>query len=122
LGGVAVHRGDNMLLHLHALRPCARVMAIDAARRASTPAILVLYSAVPRLSLIGRQAARAAASRAASAASSTLVPMSAAPSTGTSRRPFGPTTTATARAATMAGTLSAAGEALHRLPANDARP
>jgi len=30
--------------------------------------------------------------------------------------------TAVARAAISAGTLSAAGEALHRLPANEARP
>ena len=43
-------------------------------------------------------------------------------STGTSRRPFGPATTQVARAAISAGTLSAAGEALQRLPASDARP
>ena len=43
-------------------------------------------------------------------------------STGTSRLPFGPATTATARAAMTGGTLSAAGEALHRLPAIEARP
>src|SRR5277367_2917688 len=43
-------------------------------------------------------------------------------STGTSRHPFGPATTQVARAAISAGTLSAAGEALQRLPASDARP
>src|ERR1700726_231643 len=43
-------------------------------------------------------------------------------STGTSRRPFGPATTQVARAAISAGTLSAAGDALQRLPASDARP
>ena len=43
-------------------------------------------------------------------------------STGTSRRPFAPTTTQVARAAISAGTLSAAGDALQRLPASDARP
>src|SRR5271169_2298685 len=43
-------------------------------------------------------------------------------STGTSRRPFGPATTQVARAAISAGTLSAAGEALQRLPASDALP
>ena len=43
-------------------------------------------------------------------------------STGTSRCPLEPATTQVARAAISAGTLSAAGEALHRLPASDARP
>ena len=43
-------------------------------------------------------------------------------STGASRLPLGPAMTAVARAAISAGTLSAAGEALHRLPANEARP
>ena len=43
-------------------------------------------------------------------------------STGTSRCPFAPTTTQVARAAISAGTLSAAGDALQRLPASDARP
>ena len=43
-------------------------------------------------------------------------------STGTSRRPFGPATARVARAAISAGTLSAAGDALQRLPASDARP
>ncbi len=43
-------------------------------------------------------------------------------STGTSRVPFGPTTRAIAPAATRAGTLSAAGEPLHRLPPIEARP
>src|ERR1700719_923054 len=43
-------------------------------------------------------------------------------STVSSRRPFGPATTQVARAAISAGTLSAAGDALQRLPASDARP
>ena len=43
-------------------------------------------------------------------------------STGTSRCPPEPAITQVARAAISGGTLSAAGEALHRLPASDARP
>ena len=43
-------------------------------------------------------------------------------STGTSRMPLGPTILAIAPAAISAGTLSAAGEALHRLPPMEARP
>ena len=43
-------------------------------------------------------------------------------STGTARPPSGPTTRAVAPAAISAGTLSAAGEALHRLPPSVARP
>ena len=43
-------------------------------------------------------------------------------STGTDRRPPGPITEASAPAAISAGTLSAAGEALHRFPPSVARP
>src|SRR6185295_10787276 len=43
-------------------------------------------------------------------------------STGTSRLPSGPCTRTTHPAATSAGTQSAAGEALHRLPPAEARP
>ena len=43
-------------------------------------------------------------------------------STGISRRPFGPCTVTMAPAATIAGTLSPAGEPLQRLPPADARP
>ena len=43
-------------------------------------------------------------------------------STGRSRRPWGPASVATAPAAMSAGTLSAAGEPLHRLPPRVARP
>src|SRR5262249_31382471 len=43
-------------------------------------------------------------------------------STGTSRFPFWPAITQVARAAISAGTLSAAGDALQRLPASDALP
>jgi len=43
-------------------------------------------------------------------------------STGISRRPFGPCTVTMAPAATIAGTLSPAGEPLQRLPPAEARP
>jgi hypothetical protein len=43
-------------------------------------------------------------------------------SAGASRRPFGPAMTTVARAAMTAGTLSAAGDALHKLPASEQRP
>ena len=43
-------------------------------------------------------------------------------STGSSRRPFGPCTVTMAPAATIAGTLSPAGEPLQRLPPAEARP
>ena len=43
-------------------------------------------------------------------------------STGSSRRPLGPAIATIAPAAIIAGTLSAAGEALHRLPTIVARP
>jgi len=43
-------------------------------------------------------------------------------STGISRRPFGPCSVTMAPAAIMAGTLSPAGEPLHRLPPAEARP
>ena len=80
LDGIAVDgRRDVMFRHQPFL---ARSSAICAARRASTPATLMRYSLVPRLSSIGWQAARAAASSFCSAASSTLVPISA----GGSRR------------------------------------
>src|SRR5204863_7833463 len=55
----------------------ARSSACCAVRRASTPATLMRYSLVPRLSSIGRQAALAAAASLSSAASSSLLPMRA---------------------------------------------
>ena len=55
-------------------------------------------------------------------ASDSLRGASMTSSTGTSRRPLGPTTDALAPAAISAGTLSAAGEPLHRLPPMVARP
>src|SRR5262245_25103205 len=198
---VPVHGGCDVVLgHQFAL---ARSSAIRAARRASTPASSIRNCTVPRLSSIGRHAARAAASsrswagrsralptmaRAASGTSRTfsataaratrarvtapeasMARLTPAPttamsisvrgmkrryaslarfsragsrkeatssplaseslrgpiitsSTGTSRRPAGPTTVATAPAAMRAGTLSAAGEPLHRLPPRVARP
>src|SRR6266566_3276796 len=181
----------------------ARSSAIRAARRASTPATSMRNSVVPRLSSIGRQAARAAAESRCCAASSSRLPMMAcaaagtsstraatapsdtraavtvpAPSTvkltpapttamsisvrgmkrryaslerggrggsrkettisplrraslrgpsitsstGRSRLPSGPASVATAPAAMRAGTLSAAGEPLQRLPPSVARP
>src|SRR5215472_8394017 len=198
--GVAVDCGGD--LDLGHQFPLARLSAISAARRASTPATLVRNSLVPRLSSIGRQAAEVAAARRSSAFASTVLPISAlaasgtritrsatAPSatraavqtpfvssvrltptpttamsisdrgmkrryaspercgrfgsriastisprlsevlpgpvptlsTGTMRLPRGPAITAEAPAATSAGTLSAAGEALQRLPASVAR-
>ena len=55
-------------------------------------------------------------------ASASLRGASMTSSTGTSRRPLGPTIDALAPAAISAGTLSAAGEPLHRLPPMVARP
>src|SRR5207237_9460871 len=63
----------------------ARSSACCAVRRASTPATLIRYSLVPRLSSIGRQAALAAAASLSSAASSTRVPTSASVHAFTSR-------------------------------------
>ena len=57
--------------------PLMRSRAIMAARLSSTPAILVRYSMVPRLSSIGLQAAEQAAAAASSAASSSFEPTSA---------------------------------------------
>ena len=55
-------------------------------------------------------------------ASASLRGASITSSTGISRRPLGPTIEALALAAISAGTLSAAGEPLHRLPPMVARP
>src|SRR5207247_5659960 len=63
----------------------ARSSACCAVRRASTPATLIRYSLVPRLSSIGRQAALAAAASRSSALSSTFVPTSASAASLTSR-------------------------------------
>src|SRR5947207_14573521 len=62
----------------------ARSSAICAARRARTPATLIRYSLVPRLSSIGRQAALAAAASFCKAASSTVLPTRAAAAGATS--------------------------------------
>src|SRR5215469_8798016 len=73
---LAVDRGrDVMLAHQGALltqRAAARSKAMVAVRRARTPATLVRYSIVPRLSVMGLQAACAAASSAARVGSSSL--------------------------------------------------
>jgi hypothetical protein len=56
--GLAVDRGGYVVLAHR--RSLARSQAIVAARRAITPATLIRYSIVPRLSSIGLQARRAA--------------------------------------------------------------
>src|SRR5258708_16817968 len=199
---VAIHGRRDVVFPAHGF--ClARSNANAAARFASTPATLMRYSLVPRLSSIGRHAAAAACARRSSAGASRRELTSAAPaaatsstvgatarsdpraaahtpsassvtltptpttamsisvrgvmrryasreyggrggnrkettisplrsevlpgpigipSTGTSRVPSGPATRATAPAAINAGTLSAAGEALQRLPPKVARP
>src|SRR6266849_2305717 len=199
---VAIHGRGDVVFPAHEF--ClARSSANEAARFANTPATLMRYSLVPRLSSIGRHAAAAACARRSSAGASRREPTSAAPasstrrtvgatapsdtraakhtpsassvtltptpttamsisvrgvmrryaspeyggrggnrkeatisplrsevlpgpigmpSTGTSRVPSGPATRAIAPAAIRAGTLSAAGEALQRLPPMVARP
>src|SRR5258706_11210166 len=82
LDRVPVHRRfDVMLGHQDVL---ARSSAIRAARRASTPAPWRRNSVVPRLSSIGRQAARAAASSRSCAARSRRLPTMAWAASGTS--------------------------------------
>src|SRR5439155_10024526 len=82
LDRVPVHRRfDVMLGHQLVL---ARSCAMRAARRASTPATSMRNSVVPRLSSMGRQAARAAASSRCCAASSSRLPMMACAAAGTS--------------------------------------
>src|SRR5580700_249323 len=73
----------ELLLDLGQAREAARSNAIAAVRRARTPATLVRYSMVPRLSLIGFAATWAAASSLASVAASSLLPMSALAASGT---------------------------------------
>src|SRR5262245_14407417 len=96
---VSVHRRrDVMLGHQFAL---ARVSAISAARRVSTPATSMRNSIVPRLSSIGRHAARAAASSLSWAAWSRLVPTMAWAASGTSST-FSATAPSDTRAAVIA--------------------
>src|ERR1700730_6525126 len=85
LDPVPVHRRlDVVLGHQLVL---ARSSAIRAARRVSTPATSMRNSVVPRLSSIGRQAARAAAESRSWAASSSRLPLIAcAPSATSSPR------------------------------------
>src|SRR5262249_34947576 len=78
---VAVDGGGN--LDLGHQFPLARLSAISAVRRASTPATLMRNSLVPRLSSIGRQAAEAASASRSSAFESTEVPISAFAASGT---------------------------------------
>src|SRR5512144_5246 len=98
LDRVAVHRRLDVVLGHQLL--LARSSAIRAARRASTPATWIRNSVVPRLSSIGRQAARAAASsRSWAAASSRLPTMAwAASETSSTRAATAPSET---RAAVM---------------------
>src|SRR6266478_4465280 len=86
LDRVAVHRRLDVVLG-HQLLLLARSSAIRAARRASTPATWIRNSTVPRLSSMGRQAARAAASsRSCAGASSRLPTMAWAASATSSTR------------------------------------
>src|SRR5438093_4499406 len=79
---VAVDRRLDMVFgHQFAL---ARSSAIMAARRVNTPATSMRNSTVPRLSSIGRQAARAAASSRSCAGRSSRLPMMACAASGTS--------------------------------------
>src|SRR6266852_34121 len=80
LRGLAVDDGRYVML-AHRRSP-ARSLAIVAARRDITPATLVRYSIVPRLSSIGLQARRAAWSSPASAVASSLRPTNAAAASG----------------------------------------
>src|SRR5439155_8091964 len=82
LDRVPVDRRRDVVLGHH--RPLARSSAMSAARRVSTPATSVRNSTVPRLSSIGRHAARAAASSRAWAARSSVEPMMAPAASGTS--------------------------------------
>src|SRR5262245_6671598 len=80
---VSIHRRFDVVLGHQWL--LARSSAIRAARRVSTPATWVRNSTVPRLSSIGRHAARAAASSRCCAASSSVLPMMARAASATSR-------------------------------------
>src|SRR5262249_49834944 len=77
---VSVHRRRDVVLG-HQWLP-ARSSAISAARRVSTPATWVRNSMVPRLSSIGRHAARAAASSRCCAGSSSVLPTIARAASG----------------------------------------
>ena len=80
---VAVDRRGDVMFFCHQF--ClARSSACWAVRFASTPATLIRYSLVPRLSSIGRQAALAALASRSSAASSSFVPIRAAAASFTS--------------------------------------
>src|SRR5712692_1144651 len=99
LDRVPVHRClDVVLGHQLVL---ARSSAIRAARRASTPATSMRNSVVPRLSSIGRQAARAAASSRSCAARSRRLPTMAAAASRTSNT-RGATAPSDTRAAVIA--------------------
>src|SRR5262249_21833112 len=71
LDGIAVDGGSYMVFGHQTF--LARSSAMSAARRARTPATLMRYSLVPRLSSMGRQAALAAAASFCRAGSSRLV-------------------------------------------------
>src|SRR5262245_52935957 len=80
---VAVDRRRDVILLAHQF-VLARSSACSAVRLASTPATLMRYSLVPRLSSIGRHAALAACASLSSAASSSRVPTSASAASLTS--------------------------------------
>src|ERR1035437_2295038 len=84
LGGLAIDGGRYVML-AHRRTP-ARSWAITAARRAITPATLVRYSIVPRLSSIGLQGRRGA-----TAPSTTLASVQAPPGSSVTLTPA-PTT------------------------------
>src|SRR5437867_1997768 len=107
---VPVHRRRHVVLgHQRAL---ARSSAISAARRASTPATSMRNSTVPRLSSMGRHAARAAASSRPWAARSSLEPTMAWAAPGTSS-----TFSATAPSDTRARVIVPAPSAVRLTPA-----
>src|SRR5437867_5342337 len=83
----------------------ARSSAMSAARRVSTAAASTRNSVVPRLSSIGRHAARAAASSRCCAATSSRVPTIACAASGTSST-FGATAPSDTRAALIVPALS----------------
>src|SRR5262249_21743124 len=88
LDRLSVDRGCYVMLAHQCVFPVALPMArstpMAAPRRASTPATLVRYSIVPRLSLIGLHAARAAASSFFNVSASSVWPTKASAASLTS--------------------------------------
>src|SRR6185436_6250928 len=107
---IAVHGRLDMVLGHQAV--LARSSAISAARRVSTPATWMRNSIVPRLSSIGAQAARAAASSRSCAGRSRRLPTMACAAAGTSN-----TRAATAPRDTRAAVIVPAASAVRLTPA-----